>query len=141
MKRYVLYDPATGAIRQTGHCLDADLAQMASLFSGAAVLEYAGSDHPEDRSHYVDVSGAVDVVRQRAPNPSGIDKATIATTGADAAVISGIPPGSEVYVNGALIGVTEDGQFQLTSDAPATFEVRIKAPPSYLDAEYTIHAA
>jgi hypothetical protein len=68
-----------------------------------------------------------------------LDKATINADGVDIANLAGIPVGAEVFVNDVSAGVEVDGVFQLTSNVPKQFNLRVVLFP-YLDGKEVVSA-
>ena len=68
-------------------------------------------------------------VQRRAILPIGVSKAVIAADDADEAVITGIPEGATVTVDGVALDGFAGGELVLTSAMPATYTVQVEKWP------------
>jgi hypothetical protein len=85
-----------------------------------------------------DVEVRLAKVIARSTLPVSWDKTTIAADGVDAAILSGLPVSSEVFVDGTRYAV-DDGVFELVATTPGDFAVEARHPRFIWEA-WTIYA-
>jgi hypothetical protein len=116
---YVLYDPATGEIREFG--TTSTLASLArpDLIAIEATATGAGN--------YVDVTTDPVTVRSKTSMGFTVDKTTMTADGVDTVTISGLPAGVTVTVNHLSEVVVIDGSFEFTTDTAGAYHLEIYA--------------
>jgi hypothetical protein len=87
-------------------------------------------------THYVDVDRAI--LRAKLEPPVTLDRTEIAADGEDAAVLTDIPAGSVVRIDGRP--VEHDGPLELIATLPGEHQIEI-THPRYLTWRTTIRAA
>ena len=80
-----------------------------------------------------------DGITIRQSMPIVIDKTEIAADGSDTANISGIPVGTDVYINGEFYDTVNDGVGTIKSTIPKAFNLMFINPP-YRDFTETVNA-
>lgn len=126
MKRYVLFDPATGRITQSGICDDAAFAVLQNA------IEVSG---PVDDSMWYVVAGAL---APRQPFPGAWDRTTIVANGSDVATLSGVPAGLQMRVAADVL-VINDGILEVSAALVGRYTVEI-LDPRYQEQEWRIEA-
>lgn len=89
-----------------------------------------------DESHYL--LDGMPVARQAMPLtvPTTRD---IAADGQEEFIISGVPVGASVAINGSVTGSIDDGELVFTTDDDGDFEIKLELFP-WLVYEVTVHA-
>lgn len=124
---YAIYN-SQGKILRTVHC---DPSQAAIQ---AQEGEYVTEGSANDETQYVKDGKIID----RPANPSTIDKTTIIADDTDACLISNIPIGSKVSVEGQVFTVN-DSEFEFTVDQSGEYRIEITGFP-FLPVTFTVVA-
>jgi hypothetical protein len=110
MGSYLIYSPTTGVIDRTGGTPDGD--EMLQALAGEAVMLTPGQALRGD-GYYVDL-GPPPVLVTKPPMGASINKTTIAANGIEQAIITSIPVGATLYIDGVVWGSIDDGQVEFS---------------------------
>lgn len=107
---YTTYDPATGRILRVGttDALAWAMEQAEHVVDGDPCILLG--EQGDRETEMIDVAA-----RARVPRPTIPDLATV-------------PPGTQVFVDGADHGICDDGTVEIASDVPGTYRVRLEPP-------------
>lgn len=124
---YTIHDNQ-GRILRTVSCDPSQAAIQAQ--AGESMLE----GKADDATQYVKDG----LITDMPANPAIIDKITLSADGVDTCLISSIPIGSEVSVEGQTYTVN-DSEFIFSLDQPGTYEINITGSP-FLPVTFTVEA-
>lgn len=122
MNRFITYEPSTGKILGSfsGEEIDADT-HMLNFPEGSAKIDVTGVPTPPDlKKAYVDITGEEPRVLPKIGLPLAVSKETVTADGVDEVVISGIPEGLEIQIDGIPYTIT-GGSLELSFSIPDTY--------------------
>lgn len=120
---YAIYELPSGRILKVGSSSNE---RNADAHGGLYTMVPAGFAF-DDETHYTLQFAFGPEIVPRPESGISIDKTTILADGVDLSTLTGIPAGSEVWVDGKQIAV-DDGVLEIGSDEPGTMEVRVVPP-------------
>lgn len=126
-----VYIPATGEIVAHGR-IDLDAGDSITYPGGAMIsghyepaTHWVTADAPDGDAAWVPHFHAV----ERPALPCAIDRAAIDADGVDAAIISGLPAGAEVSIDGGAWQSVAGGRLEFAASTPGTYALRLRAWP------------
>lgn len=136
---YVIYEPTSGVLVQSGYCsgLSPEDIQAWPVAPNSVLI----FDRYIERIQDWRVQD--NAIVERSTMTPTVSATTIAADGLDACAITNLPTPCVVAVSGAVtLAPTEvaDGAVTLTATTPGAVTVRVTADPAYLAWETTIHA-
>ena len=114
---YTIYDASSGLITKTVMC-----GQDAVPLQCSTNEDFIAGNFP-DNEFYINTSTGLPV--SIADNGISQFATSISADGIDVVTFTGINLGSEVSVNGPVVGVVVDGVFEFSTDSVGKFEIEI----------------
>lgn len=128
---YVVYEKASGRVKMAIETTISEMAQ-ANCTEDDDFLDLSESDIKTEiinsEMHFVKEGSLI----QR-PTIDLLTKKTLATK--EDWSITGLPPGTEFWMDDEFMGVIEDGEMTLTFEFPETYEVELKPPFPWIGAK------
>ena len=126
-----VYDPVSGRILRRVTCSDAEL----SFYDPAIATTDPEAGRWDDSTHWV-VDGQL---VERPVMSLEVDKTVIEADGVDQAMITGIPSGATVRIDGQPDEVVHDGTVSFGTEVAGEYRLRFEAFP-HRDAEIVVTA-